>query len=97
MAKRKSRQTDAQSEPVAKKNASSKAAKAKSAAAEPGKIQQLREFFDQSLVEMKKVTWPTRKEAIATSAAVIVLVIFMSLFLGVVDLGLSKAIEAILS
>ena len=46
---------------------------------------------------MKKVTVPTRKEAIATSAAVIVLVIDMSLFLGVVDLGLSKAIEAILS
>ena len=46
---------------------------------------------------MKKVTWPTRKEAVATSVAVLVLVVFMSLFLGVVDLGLAKAIEAILS
>ncbi len=62
-----------------------------------GKARQLKDYFDQSLVEMKKVTWPTRKETIATSAAVVVLVLVMALFLGLVDLGLAKAIEAILS
>ncbi|NJB69527.1 preprotein translocase subunit SecE [Desulfobaculum xiamenense] len=61
------------------------------------KIQQLKEFFDQSKVEMKKVTWPTRKETIATSVAVLVLCLVMAVFLGLVDTGLTKAIEAILS
>jgi preprotein translocase subunit SecE len=73
----------------------SKAGKAPQA--EPGKIQQLREFFDQSVAEMKKVTFPTRKETVATSIAVLVMVFFMSLFLGLVDFGLAKAIGAILS
>jgi len=73
-----------------------KAAK-KDVPAGPSKVEQFKEYFDQSIVEMKKVTWPTRKEAVATSVAVLVLVVFMSLFLGVVDFGLSKAIEAILS
>lgn len=73
----------------------SKAGKAPQA--EPGKIQQLREFFDQSVAEMKKVTFPTRKETVATGIAVLVMVVFMSLFLGLVDFGLAKAIGAILS
>jgi preprotein translocase subunit SecE len=60
------------------------------------KISQFREFFEESKVELKKVTWPTRKETIATSTAVLILVFVMSLFLGLVDLGLAKIIEAIL-
>jgi preprotein translocase subunit SecE len=43
------------------------------------------------------VTWPSRKETIATCSAVLVLVVVMSLFLGVVDMGLAKLVEAILS
>ena len=61
------------------------------------KAAQLKEFFDQSKVEMKKVTWPSRKETITTSVAVLVLAVVMAVFLGLVDLGLSKAIQAILS
>ena len=62
-----------------------------------GKLLQFKEYFDQSLVELKKVTWPTQKETIATSAAVVILVLVMALFLGLVDIGLAKAIKAILS
>ena len=61
------------------------------------KAAQFKEFFDQSKVEMKKVTWPSRKETITTSVAVLVLAVVMAIFLGLVDLGLAKAIEAILS
>lgn len=61
------------------------------------KAAQLKEFFDQSKVEMKKVTWPSRKETVTTSVAVLVLAVVMAIFLGLVDLGLGKAIEAILS
>ena len=62
-----------------------------------GKVQELREFFEASWKEMQKVTFPTRKETVATSIAVLVMVVFMSIFLGIVDFGLAKAIEAILS
>jgi preprotein translocase subunit SecE len=60
------------------------------------KLGQVREFFEQAKVELKKVTWPTRKETLTTSTAVLVLVIVMSLFLGLVDIGLARIIEAIL-
>ena len=60
------------------------------------KLGQLREFFDEARVELKKVTWPTRKETLTTSAAVLVLVVVMSLFLGLVDIGLARIMEAIL-
>jgi preprotein translocase subunit SecE len=60
------------------------------------KLGQVREFFEQAKVELKKVTWPTRKETLTTSTAVLVLVVVMSLFLGLVDLGLARIIEAIL-
>jgi preprotein translocase subunit SecE len=61
------------------------------------KAQELKEFFEESQVELKKVTWPTRKETLATCTAVMILVVVMSLFLGIVDLGLSKIVEAVLS
>ena len=57
----------------------------------------LKEFFEESKGELKKVTWPTRKETVATSTAVLVLVILMSLFLGVIDIVLSKLMTFILS
>ena len=61
------------------------------------KAQELKEFFEEAQVELKKITWPSKKETYQTCAAVMVLVLVMSLFLGVVDLGLSKLIEAVLS
>jgi len=61
------------------------------------KAQELKVFFEEAQVELKKITWPTRKETIATCAAVLILVTVMSLFLGIVDLGLSKIVEAVLS
>lgn len=61
------------------------------------KAQELKVFFEEAQVELKKITWPSRKESYQTCAAVMVLVLVMSLFLGIVDLGLSKLIEAVLS
>ena len=61
------------------------------------KIQLLRDFFEEARGELKKVTWPTRKETLTTTAAVLVLVLVVSLYLGLVDLSLAKIIEALLS
>ena len=61
------------------------------------KVGQLKEFFEESKVEIKKVTWPSRKETITTCVAVLILTVVMAAYLGVVDVILSKIIEAILS
>jgi len=56
-----------------------------------------RDYLTESKAEIKKVTWPTKKEARVTSIAVLILVVIMSIFLGLVDLGWTKIIELILS
>jgi len=61
------------------------------------KFEEFKDFFLQAKVELKKVTWPTRKETVTTGIAVLVLTFVMSLFLGIADLGLTKIVEFILS
>ncbi len=62
-----------------------------------GRIGEFREFFEQSKVELKKVTWPTKKETTNTCIAVLVFSIIMALYLGLVDVAFSRMIEMILS
>ena len=50
---------------------------------EPGK--QFAVFAGESVQEVKKVVWPTRKETIQTTAAVFAFVIAMAVFLWITD------------
>jgi preprotein translocase subunit SecE len=59
-------------------------------------VRQLMTFFEEAWQELKKVHWPSRKETYAATAVVILVVVFISIFLAVVDLGLTKAIQAII-
>jgi len=59
------------------------------------RVRQVTEFFKESWQELKKVHWPSRKETYAATLVVIV-VVLISIFLAVVDLGLTKAIQAII-
>jgi preprotein translocase subunit SecE len=54
------------------------------------------QFLREVKVELKKVTWPSRKQTIGSTAVVLVLVMLISLFLGVVDVGLSNLIRIVL-
>ena len=54
------------------------------------------QFLREVKIELKKVTWPTRKQTIGSTVVVVVLVLIISLFLGVVDIGLSNLIRAVL-
>ncbi len=54
------------------------------------------QFFREVRVELKKVTWPSRKETIASTSVVLVTVILVAFFLGIVDLGLSHLIKIFL-
>jgi preprotein translocase subunit SecE len=54
------------------------------------------QFFREVRVEMKKVTWPSRKETIASTSVVLVTVFLVAFYLGIVDLGLSRLIKIFL-
>ena len=55
------------------------------------------QFLSEVRSEVKKVTWPTKKEAMGGTAVVLVVVFIMAVFLGLVDLLLSKIIGVIFS
>ena len=79
-----------------KKAAEKQAAQAQSTGL-MGKVRELLQFFEESKVEIKKVVWPTRKETVTTCIAVFVVSVVIALYLGVVDLALSKIVEVVLS
>ena len=54
------------------------------------------QFLREVKVELKKVTWPTRKQTIGSTIVAIVLVMIISLFLGVVDMSLTSLIQLVL-
>ncbi|GBC62679.1 preprotein translocase subunit SecE [Desulfonema ishimotonii] len=54
------------------------------------------QFLREVRAELKKVTWPSRKQTMGSTFVVIVLVMIISLFLGMVDMGLSSLIRLVL-
>jgi preprotein translocase subunit SecE len=59
-------------------------------------LQKAKQFFREVRVELKKVTWPSRKETIASTSVVLITVFLVAFFLGIVDLGLSRLIKIFL-
>jgi preprotein translocase subunit SecE len=54
-------------------------------------------FYGEVRAEAKKIAWPLRKETIASTTVVVVIVLIVSFYLGVVDAILSRAVKLILS
>jgi preprotein translocase subunit SecE len=50
-------------------------------------------FFQESYAELRKVTWPSREEAIASTKVVLVSTIIIALMLGLVDFILFKVVD----
>ena len=61
-----------------------------------GFIGRVREFVREVVAEFRKVTWPSRQELVNSTAVVVVLTVVVALFLGVVDVGLTRLVEWIL-
>jgi preprotein translocase subunit SecE len=59
-------------------------------------IKKVIEFFQEVKGELKKVSWPSRKEVIGATIVVIATTLIMGLFLGVIDLALSRTIGFLL-
>ena len=55
------------------------------------------QYFIDSKAELKKVSWPTKKETIRGSLLVIGISLLTAVFLGAVDLFLNYGLEKVLS
>jgi len=60
------------------------------------KMKKLIDYFIESKNELAKVVWPSRKATISMSIAVVVIAVVVSLFLGLVDYGLTRVLGLIL-
>ncbi len=56
-------------------------------------FEKIKQFLKEAKTELRKVTWPTPKQTLASTSVVIIVVVIISLFLGSVDFGLSKIIR----
>ena len=50
-------------------------------------------FFKNVVTEMRKVSWPKRKELTRYTIVVLSTVVFMAVYFSLVDLGLSRVME----
>ena len=59
-------------------------------------IQKIIQFIKEAKIELKKVTWPTPKQTLASTAVVIIIVFIVSIYLGIVDFVLAKLVKFVL-
>jgi preprotein translocase subunit SecE len=62
-----------------------------------GLIEKVKQFSREVRVELKKISWPLKKETVASTSVVLIIVLIISFFLGLVDMALSRVIKIILS
>ncbi len=61
-----------------------------------GKMTLVGDYFKEVYLEAKRVTWPSRKDALKGTYVVLITVVVAAIFLGIVDVGLAKVIQALL-
>lgn len=55
-----------------------------------------KKYFSESIKELKKVTWPSKKETINNSIIVIAISLALTVFLGLLDAGFDLAIKQLI-
>lgn len=60
------------------------------------KMKKIIEFLNDVKLEMKKVTWPTKKETFRFTLVVILMSVVLALFLGLLDFGFVKFLNKLL-
>jgi preprotein translocase subunit SecE len=60
------------------------------------KLEAAKQFLREVKTELKKVTWPSRKDTLSGTLVVLVAVFIIAAFLGIVDLALSNLIKQLL-
>ncbi len=59
-------------------------------------MQNVKTFLESVKIELGKVTWPSRKETVATTGVVVVIILLISIYLGACDIVLAKLMRLIL-
>ncbi|MBI5206245.1 MAG: preprotein translocase subunit SecE [Candidatus Firestonebacteria bacterium] len=59
-------------------------------------IEKLKKYFEEVKIEVRNVTWPTKKEIINLTIIVVALSVALALFLGVVDKSFIELIIRVL-
>lgn len=52
-------------------------------------------FFNGIIDELKKVSWPTKKETIKLTSIVIIVSLIIGLYIGIIDILLAKSLQFI--
>jgi len=60
------------------------------------RVGDMQKFINEVKVETKKVTWPERKETLQATLMVFVMVIFIALFLWLIDSSLSWLVQKVI-
>jgi preprotein translocase subunit SecE len=58
-------------------------------------MKKLIDFLKNAWAELKKVTWPGKKEIIASTLIVVIVTIFLMIYIGLIDFVLTKAVRII--
>jgi len=56
-------------------------------------VKKMIQFLKECRLELKKVSWPSRKETVSSTVIIVIVVIIFAFFLGLSDIILSKGIE----
>ncbi|MGD0022842.1 MAG: preprotein translocase subunit SecE [Smithellaceae bacterium] len=59
-------------------------------------FQKVMQFLNEAKTELKKVTWPSPKQTLASTSVVIIIVFIVAIYLGIVDYVLAKLVKLIL-
>ncbi len=59
-------------------------------------LDKLKNFFKEVRTEAKKVNYPTKDDLLGSTRVVIITVVIVSVFLGIVDLTLSKIVKLLI-
>jgi preprotein translocase subunit SecE len=57
-------------------------------------INKLTTYFQETRVELRRVTWPSRQDTIRMTLAVVVISIIVAIFLGLLDILFQYLLEA---
>jgi len=74
------------------KDTNKKAKTASKSSKKPNPIARLFQYFHDVRVELKRVTWPTRKEVLNYCVVVVVTLVFFALFTTLIDMGSTEVI-----
>lgn len=55
----------------------------------------IRNFYHEVVLEMKKVSWPARQEVVNTTIIVVIAILFFAVYLFVADIALTYVIKGI--